>query len=456
MANRVADSRLMFVKTIHHASIVGQEGINLIERIVLQMGFVWNATHLEAGIDGYIELRDGKSGEVTNNILQVQSKATEQPFERDDGKTFEYLCSERDLEYWLAGNAPVILVRSRPKTNEAYWVSIKDYFTDLAKRKQRRVIFDKEKNRFDSNAKSELIRSAVPSDSGFYLGPTPKEELLYANLLRLGNLPRLYYTAYTDYRTRPEIFERFRELTTSDTVGEWILNDKKIYSFYDLTEFPWNRLCDVGTVDDLPTNDWSTSNDEVEKRRFVHLLNSCLREKLYRRGVIFSRENKYYYFRATRDLRELKYSYRSLEHQTSRFVFKGYPKKKDHTQMAYYRHSAFAGRFVRHDSEWLLQLNPTYHYTFDGSRPYFYSADQLSGIKRLENNSAVLGQVIMWGRFLSERSLFDRGPIFLDFPAITRFPINVGFEDAEWLPDEEPDKRLSLVDKDNDRQGDLF
>lgn len=46
------------------------------------MGFLWNPTGLEAGIDGgYIEIRDCQSGEVTNCIVQVQSKASEQPLE---------------------------------------------------------------------------------------------------------------------------------------------------------------------------------------------------------------------------------------------------------------------------------------------------------------------------------------------------------------------------------------
>ena len=62
-------------KQIGHGDITGDKGIALIHRTVLDMGFVWNATHLEAGIDGYIEIRDDKTAEVSNCVLQVQSKA---------------------------------------------------------------------------------------------------------------------------------------------------------------------------------------------------------------------------------------------------------------------------------------------------------------------------------------------------------------------------------------------
>ena len=43
-------------KKIHNNDILGQQGINLIEQIVLDMGFMWYPTGgVEAGIDGTIE-----------------------------------------------------------------------------------------------------------------------------------------------------------------------------------------------------------------------------------------------------------------------------------------------------------------------------------------------------------------------------------------------------------------
>jgi hypothetical protein len=73
------------VKKIGRGDIIGQQGMNLIEKRTLEMGFVWHPTHLDAGIDGYIEIRDSVTGEVSNCIIQVQSKATAQPFEAEKG-----------------------------------------------------------------------------------------------------------------------------------------------------------------------------------------------------------------------------------------------------------------------------------------------------------------------------------------------------------------------------------
>ena len=111
----------MSAKRIHKSSIIGQEGVNLIEGVVLGMGFVWYPTGgLEAGIDGFIEIRDSATGEVTNSVAQVQSKAGPSFFHAETETSFEFRCDERDLDYWLQGNAPVILVVSRPQSNEAY------------------------------------------------------------------------------------------------------------------------------------------------------------------------------------------------------------------------------------------------------------------------------------------------------------------------------------------------
>jgi hypothetical protein len=60
----------MSAKKIHRSSIVGEQGVNLIQRIVLGMGHMWYPTgRVEAGIDGFIEIRDAITGEVTNSIV---------------------------------------------------------------------------------------------------------------------------------------------------------------------------------------------------------------------------------------------------------------------------------------------------------------------------------------------------------------------------------------------------
>lgn len=429
-------------KRISQSDMVGELGINLVQRLCLEMGFLWHSTGLEAGIDGYIEIRS-ETGNVTNCIVQVQCKATDRPFEGETPATLDFRCSARDLNYWLTGNAPVILVRCRPRTNEAYWVPLKNYFGDLGRRKSGKITFDKVRDRFDITAKSALQKLAIPVDSGLYLGTHPKPETVYSNLLQLASLPKHYYVAATEYRTPGEVFATLHEFTRN-VHGEWILGAKMLTSFHDLSTQPWTAVCDRGSVEELDTIEWAQSADPIRQRQFVQLLNACLRDKLYRKGVKFSRESQCYYFRATQDLSEREYSYQSREHKTSRSVFKGYPKKSDHTQMSYYRHSAFEGRFVRYGNDWYLQVTPNYHFTRDGDRLSRFAPDLLSGIKRLETNQAVHGQVVMWAHLLTERDLFDTGSRFLDFASLLEFPLDAGLDDDAWLKDEDFENRAAL------------
>lgn len=115
-------------KQIDQRDITGQKGINLIEKTVLGMGCLWHPTNLEAGIDGLIEIRDPATGVVTNCILQVQSKATTKPFQAETDSAFSYYCRQEDLDFWLGGNTPVILVCSRPDDDQAYWVHVQERF----------------------------------------------------------------------------------------------------------------------------------------------------------------------------------------------------------------------------------------------------------------------------------------------------------------------------------------
>jgi len=113
-------------KIIHENWMQGQRGVNLVERIVLGMGFTWEATRVDAGIDGQIEIRDPTTGAMKNWILRAQVKERE-TFIRETGESFEFVCEEKDLDYWLGETTPNILIVCRPSTDEAYWISIRDW-----------------------------------------------------------------------------------------------------------------------------------------------------------------------------------------------------------------------------------------------------------------------------------------------------------------------------------------
>jgi TolB-like protein/Flp pilus assembly protein TadD len=148
-------------KTISGQGLEGQRGINFIENVVLGMNSRWTPSGAnEVGIDGYIELFDPSSHEALGVTVAVQSKvvnaiAVEHP-------TFDYRCEQKDLEYWLSANIPVILVVSSPSSHEGYWIWVQGHFKDGSPDGSTRITFDKLRHRFSSDSWRQLAEIAAP------------------------------------------------------------------------------------------------------------------------------------------------------------------------------------------------------------------------------------------------------------------------------------------------------
>jgi hypothetical protein len=439
-------------KFVHSSSLIGQQGINLIAKIVADMGYLWTPTsgHSDAGIDGYIEIRKIDTGEATNFILQLQSKATAREWDNETDETFDFRCEERDLVYWLQGNAPVILVVSRPKSNEAYWISIKDYFRDLEARKSRKVHFNKKKDVFSAAAAPALVDRAMPRDAGVYLAPPPKQETLYSNLLPVGRYATDLFIAQTKHRKPQEIWTIFKEMNIRPG-GEWYLKEGKIVSFHDLNQEPWSNLCDAGTVKKFQTDEWALASDQEKKSDYVRLLGLTLKTFLGSKAVWYQQPRNgigFYYFAPTKDLSPRVVHWKRTK-QSERTVFQAYPGKKDPTRIAYYRHLAFEPGFRRLGGTWFLEITPTYHFTSDGRMPSKYRESYLSGIKRIEKHVAVAGNVFFWAHFLTERDLFSKTSPFITFAELLEFPVEFGIRDEDWVAKAEEDEKELLQEAEN-------
>lgn len=423
-------------KKLTHQTLLGQQGANLIERIVSEMGQVWRPTQVhDAGVDGTIEFRDTVTGEVSNRLVQVQSKATSKRWESESDDRFVYRVRQEDLDYWLRGNLPVILIVSRPATNEAYWIPINSYFSDPLTRKSKRVEFRKHLNVFAAAALPALLDLAIPAAGGVYKPPLRKQEELVSNLLPVRSFPETLYLAETPFRTPAQLFGWFAD---NDIRGdrEWILRNERILTFHDLREPPWTEVSDRGTVEEFAASEWFESDDPDKLREWVELLNHTLAAKLSREGIWQRREHhRYvYYFRCGWHSDRRFYGYKSHLQKTRREVVRPL-KSKTTKEFACYRHSAIEGRFHRFEKRWYLEITPTYFFTRDGSKMYKYHSEQLAGIKRLEHNPAVCGQLIMWEKLLTDRGdLFRQEYPWMTFDGLKRFQVQNGIPDDLWLP----------------------
>lgn len=427
------------MKKIGRSDIIGQRGMAHIQGVVNAMDFMFYPTGgVEAGIDGYIELRDAVTGEVMNALLQVQGKATERDrLQGDDGATFEFPCSEADIAYWLEGTAPVLLVYVALKEGRAYWKSIKEWFSDPARVKARKIVFDREKDEFNRGAKAAIVAVASNARPGAS-GPSVRiHEDLLTNLVGVGFAPRLFW-APTRFGSDRAFGAALRELDPK-AGGEWIVRSKSVLSFHDLDRWPWNKLCEVGEIEEFNVDEWSDSDDEDRQRDFVALLNRAMSE-FVRPALRRDRDSGVLYFGKPWNRDKLNYAYQSLQNTTTRRVVGSYGRSKaDPNKPAYWRHSGLMHRFVRLAGEWFVEVTPTYHFTHNGKEPDSWGGERLKKIKELENNAAVMGQFVMWRSFLLTNRTGDLvcpAYPFLSFSAVDLLQIDCGVPDDLWASQE--------------------
>lgn len=425
-------------KRITREQLFGESAIQFIGRRFLDMGFPWHPTNapLDAGIDGFIEVRDQQSGEATNAWIAVQSKGRT-TLEKETATSFEFTCTPRDLDYWRRGNMPVLLVVSRPEKNEAWWVSVKDYFrADPNRQQSRRIYFDKAANALSAVAASDLLRLVQMAGAGTYFRPAPKRERLHTNLLEVTRLPQLIYRAETKLRDPGEFRDALRK-ELEYPPREWLFDSKRIYSVHDLRDEPWASVCELDSVDWIESTKWANSDNPDERRLFVWMLNECLRSFAGKIGMRYSKADDALYFKKTADLSARVKRYRSRRQSTERDVFRGYRSKTDPSKLFYYRHVGFESRFRLFDGRWCLQINPTYLFTSDGLKTHPYHQEYLAKIKTIEGSGAVGGSVVMFAALLRDRDgLFADNYPHLGFGNLLDGELDVGIDDKLWAKDD--------------------
>lgn len=417
-------------KRISKAGVLGQKGVNLIERIILEMGSRWTPSGPnETGIDGYIEFYDAVDQKSLGVTVAVQSKAVTD-FENDSASGFHYRCKKRDIDYWLASNMPTILIVSRPSSSESYWISVKDYFK--IRPSATRVEFDKTAHIFTREALPRLLDIAKSSAIGLNRGPAPQAEILYSNLLPV-YYPNMIFFAPTECQSLREVFSKLRNART-DVDGSWMLHKKQVYSFHNLRNEPWPDICEVGATEAFDTAEWAKSRDMDCRRSFVRLLNLTLREQLRPEVRYWPREDCYAYTgKPMGKNKRKKVAYRSLQRRSEIAVVTKYNKTIKEQQFEWYRHMAFRGQFRRFEYDWFLEITPSYRFTSDGENLYRFHENNLKHIKQIEGNRAVLSSVLFWASFLSPStgSLAKRSP-FLHFGDLAFFDLDVGLDDEAW------------------------
>lgn len=421
-------------KKISRSDAIGEQGIAHIRKVVAAMEYLFYETGgVEAGIDGSIEIRDPATGEVANQIVQFQSKATRNPLPGMSELSFSWPCNEKDIDYWTFGTAPVVLIVVDVKNDKAYWKDMRAWFGDPQNRVTRKVVFDKSADLFNADAALALREVAQTARPGSYYSAPRQSEWLTPNLLRVSALAKTIFWAPTDAKSVREFWGRVQEHVRYPP-GETILRGGAALSFHDLDTHPWREACDTGAMEEFDVSEWSHSDDPDRERDFVALLN-CAMKEMVRREMSYDRRHYSLYFRPNPGGRERRITYFAEAKKADRSVAKPYRKKDG--QVKFWRHSAFQWQFIRIGEEWYVQITPTYHFTRNGREKDKFGGEHLAKIKRMEWNNDVRGQFGMWRAYLAtdtQTDMFSDTYPFLSFAPVEKLAADFGVPDELWKP----------------------
>jgi hypothetical protein len=451
-------TRLHREKSISQETLLGQKGMNMAERVILDMGFVWNPIHIESGIDALIEIRDPATGVTKNKIIQAQVKAVSH-FAAESGDAFSFGCERAHVGYWLGGTARVILIVCRPDSEEIYWKDLSAYFSIPENRDRCTVRFSKANDLFDVAARSRLLTVAKP-EGGLALGALPKREILGINLLPLMRYPSEIVATPTKAKERNAFFEELKK-TKKPWLREFIWHGGTLYSFFDPVEEGLAELSE-GEPTRFPTGEWSESGDPIKQRHFADLLGRTFEHRCYKQGIAVDRETKVFYFAAPEDGSELQVTTKSRVNTTAKTVVSKHTSiRKDGISSTYYKHFAFEGRMRRFSNEWFFELTPTFYFTEDGRTPHPNAELLLSGIKRMERHPAVLGAFLTWKEYLTENTLFNSTYQYLSVSPPEALPIDRGIDDRAWRPPEIVESAITVSEEEEvveplEEEGNLF
>lgn len=221
----------------------------------------------------------------------------------------------------------------------------------------------------------------------------------------------------------------------------WAIYENRIFSFYDIErESAFRSIVDIGSVEELMTNDISQHELVEYQNLFKYLIRDTLRDQLKAFNVNWSKQQNQFYFlpdEKDSDQRKVEWVGKKL---SRRRVYERKYQTKDPSKIAFYKHLSFDISFLDIDSEWYATITPSWYYTWNLYKRNRFHDDLLSKQKRLEHNHSVRDQVRFIGYFLANKC---------NESDMIRFGDLVEFQCLSNISLEEDDELLDVPEEDD-------
>lgn len=414
-------------KTITQNQMIGEIGEAAARLRFLTMGFQFDVrSRLEAGIDAIVEIMD--KGRPLARMIAVQVKATEgRKYSSEDENGFTYLLKAEDLKYWKGSNLPVIIVLYRQSDETFYWQSV----LDGGAKSDRRLSFSKAADILDRDAVDRLAALTVPKAGfGYFVPPLGGGEDALVNILPV-TMPSEMYVASTSLTPGRAIATLLDH--EEPARFDWVIKGGSFWSFHDPRESSCRDIVDLDQVEAIETSYLAFNENIDEQNTFAFLLRQTLQHQV-REDLNWHKDKGIFYFGALTAGENRTFRYESSKKRTEADVVNVATKDGN---ISFVRHHAFVPRLELIVDQWYLIVNPTYYFTTNGYTEHSFPDALLAGKKRLDNSSAIRGQVIMWHRLLTKSDEAEGSLLFEERPAAQ--PLKFGSPPSVHLPTKVPE-----------------
>lgn len=198
---------------------------------------------------------------------------------------------------------------------------------------------------------AKITLRAEPEDSS---SADPVRETILSNLLPTTLGPTVIWSAETEARTPSEVRTHLKD------APPFILYDKRIYTFHDLSQNPsgFEVVVGRGSIEKHSVHEWLL--DEVLSRRLMHLLQRCLIESLSKLGIWRDKKDRFFF-------RPEKGKDRGWKNPGDRARDVAALKTNIKTGETFWVHQAARIKFQFLRGEFFLLIDPTFVFTTDGS-----------------------------------------------------------------------------------------
>ncbi|HCA5723683.1 TPA: SMEK domain-containing protein [Acinetobacter baumannii] len=263
----------------------------------------------------------------------------------------------------------------------------------------------------------KLILGDIDSKIAYLTENEEKTHTLLSNLISVDFPERIYVAELTiddkeiirEARTQLN-FKKFRAnksliiklalLLANKSSDAWVCYENRLFTFINLEEDTniFNGIIDQNNIETLSPQDLYLGDNLDNLNIFKQLLHKTTTERLKLRNVLWSNENKSFYFTSNEDNRLETWVGKK---KATRTVYEKVLLKKDPTKIAHHKHLSFSLSFMNIENQWFCNIIPSWLYTYNGYKKSRFHEDLLSKQKRLEHNQSVKNLVRFIAYFLA-------------------------------------------------------